>query len=193
MQVNIPGRAFNPVYLPLLGDEAHRYIVLYGGAGSGKSVFAAQRLIVRMMSKKLCNVLVVRKVGDTNRTSTFALLRQVISRWGLYSLFDVTDLRIVCKITGNECIFKGLDDPEKIKSVTFAKGELTDIWIEEASEITEEDFNQLDIRLRGKGIHGQITLSFNPVNILHWLKKRFFDRKEPRAVTLKMPPHGGMT
>lgn len=185
MQVNIPRRAFNPVYLPLLDDEAHRYIVLYGGAGSGKSVFAAQRLIVRMMRKKLCNVLVVRKVGDTNRTSTFALMRQVISRWGLYSLFDITDLRIVCKITGNECIFKGLDDPEKIKSVTFAKGELTDIWIEEASEITEEDFNQLDIRLRGKGIHGQITLSFNPVNILHWLKKRFFDKKEPRAVTLK--------
>lgn len=185
MQVNIPARAFNPVYLPLLDDEVHRYIVLYGGAGSGKSVFAAQRLIIRMMSKKLCNILVVRKVGDTNRTSTFALLRQVISRWGLYDLFDITDLRIVCKITGNECIFKGLDDPEKIKSVTFAKGELTDIWIEEASEITEEDFNQLDIRLRGKGIHGQITLSFNPVNVLHWLKKRFFDRKEPRAVTLK--------
>ena len=185
MQVNIPRRAFNPAYLPLLDDEEHRYIVLYGGAGSGKSVFAAQRLIVRMMSKKLCNVLVVRKVGDTNRTSTFALLRQVISRWGLYSLFDITDLRIVCKITGNECIFKGLDDPEKIKSVTFAKGELTDIWIEEASEITEEDFNQLDIRLRGKGIHGQITLTFNPVNILHWLKRRFFDQQDERAVTIK--------
>ena len=185
MQVNIPARAFNKIYLPLLNDETHRYIVLYGGAGSGKSVFAAQRLIVRMMSKKLCNILVVRKVGDTNRTSTYALMKQVIGRWGLGQLFDITDLRIVCKITGNECIFKGLDDPEKIKSVTFAKGELTDIWIEEASEITEEDFNQLDIRLRGKGIHGQITLSFNPVNILHWLKKRFFDTKDPRAVTLK--------
>ena len=185
MQVNIPKKAFNAAYLPLLHDEAHRYLVLYGGAGSGKSVFVAQRLIVRMMSKKLCNILVVRKVGDTNRTSTFALLRQVITRWGLYSLFDVTDLRIVCKVTGNECIFKGLDDPEKIKSVTFAKGELTDIWIEEASEITEEDFNQLDIRLRGKGIHGQITLSFNPVNILHWLKRRFFDQQDDRAVTLK--------
>ena len=185
MQVNIPRRAFNACYLPLLEDEEHRFIVLYGGAGSGKSVFAAQRLLVRMMSKPLCNVLVVRKVGDTNRTSTYALMRQVISRWGLHELFDITDLRIVCKITGNECIFKGLDDPEKIKSVTFAKGELTDIWIEEASEITEEDFNQLDIRLRGKGIHGQITLSFNPVNILHWLKKRFFDQQDDRAVTLK--------
>lgn len=185
MQVNIPKRAFNAAYLPLLNDEAHRYLVMYGGAGSGKSVFAAQRLIVRMMSKKLCNILVVRKVGDTNRTSTFALLRQIISKWGLSSLFDVTDLRIVCKVTGNECIFKGLDDPEKIKSVTFAKGELTDIWIEEASEITEEDFNQLDIRLRGKGIHGQITLTFNPVNILHWLKRRFFDQQDDRAITLK--------
>ena len=185
MQVNIPKRAFNAAYLPLLNDEVHRYLVMYGGAGSGKSVFAAQRLVVRMMSKKLCNVLVVRKVGDTNRTSTFALLRQIISKWGLSSLFDITDLRIVCKVTGNECIFKGLDDPEKIKSVTFAKGELTDIWIEEASEITEEDFNQLDIRLRGKGIHGQITLTFNPVNILHWLKRRFFDNKDDRAVTIK--------
>lgn len=185
MQVNIPKRAFNRVYLPLLNDETHRYIVLYGGAGSGKSVFAAQRLVVRMMSKPLCNVLVVRKVGDTNRTSTYALMKQVIGRWGLWQLFDVTDLRIVCKVTGNEMIFKGLDDPEKIKSVTFSKGELTDIWIEEASEITEADFNQLDIRLRGKGIHGQITLSFNPVNILHWLKRRFFDQREPRAVTLR--------
>ena len=185
MQVNIPKKAFNAVYLPLLNDEKHRYLVLYGGAGSGKSVFAAQRLIVRMMKKKLCNVLVVRKVGDTNRTSTYALMRQVITRWGLHSLFDVTNLRIRCKVTGNECIFKGLDDPEKIKSVTFAKGELTDIWVEEASEVEEADFNQLDIRLRGKGIHGQITLTFNPVNILHWLKKRFFDVRDDRAVTLK--------
>ena len=185
MQVNIPKRAFNACYLPLLEDEQHRFIVLYGGAGSGKSVFAAQRLLVRMMSKPLCNVLVVRKVGDTNRTSTYALMRQVISRWGLGELFDITDLRIVCKVTGNECIFKGLDDPEKIKSVTFAKGELTDIWIEEASEIAEEDFNQLNIRLRGKGIHGQITLTFNPINILHWLKRRFFDSRDPEAVTLK--------
>lgn len=185
MKVNIPAKAFNSIYLPMLRDDTHRYIVLYGGAGSGKSVFAAQRLIVRMMSKKLCNILVVRKVGDTNRASTFALLQQVITRWGLSELFSITDLRIVCKVTGNECIFKGLDDPEKIKSITFRKGELTDIWVEEASEIEESDFNQLDIRLRGKNIHGQITVSFNPVNILHWLKRRFFDTKDDRAVVLK--------
>ena len=118
--------------------------------GSGKSVFAAQRLIVRMMSKPLCNILVVRKVGDTNRTSTSRAAAAGDHTLGLYGLFDVTDLRIVCRATGNECIFKGLDDPEKIKSVTFAKGELTDIWIEEASEIEEADFNQLDIRFTRK-------------------------------------------
>ena len=82
-------------------------------------------------------------------------------------------------------IFKGLDDTEKLKSITFPKGELTDIWIEEASEVQEEDFNQLDVRLRGKGTHKQIVLTFNPVSVLHWLKLRFFDRRDPRAVVLK--------
>src|SRR5699024_11467616 len=65
---------------------------------------------------------------------------------------------------------------EKLKSITFPKGELTDIWIEEASEILEEDFNQLDVRLRGKGAHKQMVLTFNPVSVLHWLKLRFFDK-----------------
>lgn len=186
MQVNIPKRAFNQAYLPLLTDEEHRYLVLYGGAGSGKSVFAVQRFLMRLMAKPLCNLLVVRAVGDTNRNSTYALFRQIINRWGLNSLFKCSDseLRIVCQ-NGNSVIFKGLDNAEKLKSVTFPKGELTDIWIEEASEIEEADFNQLDVRLRGLGSHKQIVLTFNPVSILHWLKKRFFDRRDPRAAVLK--------
>ena len=101
----------------------------------------------------------------------------------LFSCKD-SDLRISCA-NGNSVIFKGLDDTEKLKSITFPKGELTDIWIEEASEVQEEDFNQLDVRLRGKGTHKQIVLTFNPVSVLHWLKLRFFDRKDPRAVVLK--------
>ena len=72
---------------------------------------------------------------------------------------------------GNSVIFKGLDDTEKLKSITFPKGELTDIWVEEASEVREEDFNQLDVRLRGKGTHKQMVLTFNPVSVLHWLKR----------------------
>lgn len=186
MEVNISKRVFNSAYLPLLSDEEHRYLVLYGGAGSGKSVFAVQRFILRLMEKELCNLLVVRNVADTNRDSTYALFRQVISKWGLDSLFRCTDsdMRITC-VNGNSVIFKGLDNPEKLKSVTFRKGEATDIWIEEASEIKEADFNQLDVRLRGKGSHKQIVLTFNPISALHWLKKRFFDNPDPRAAVLK--------
>lgn len=186
MEVNIAKQAFNRVYLPLLSDEEHRYLVLYGGAGSGKSVFAVQRFLVRLLEKPLCNLLVVRAVAATNRDSTYALFRQVIGKWGLQNLFRCTDsdLRIQC-VNGNSVIFKGLDDTEKLKSVTFKNGELTDIWIEEASEVPEEDFNQLDVRLRGGSAHKQIVLTFNPVSVLHWLKKRFFDRRDPRVRTLR--------
>lgn len=186
MQVTIPREAFNPLFRPYLTDNTHRYLILYGGAGSGKSVFAVQRFLYRLLTLPLCNILVVRAVAATNRDSTYALFRQVISRWGLSELFSCkdSDLRISCA-NGNSVIFKGLDDTEKLKSITFPKGELTDIWIEEASEILEEDFNQLDVRLRGKGAHKQMVLTFNPVSVLHWLKLRFFDRKDPRALVLK--------
>lgn len=186
MQVTIPRGAFNPLFRPYLTDNTHRYLILYGGAGSGKSVFAVQRFLYRLLTLPLCNILVVRAVAATNRDSTYALFRQVISKWGLSELFSCkdSDLRISCA-NGNSVIFKGLDDTEKLKSITFPKGELTDIWIEEASEIAEEDFNQLDVRLRGKGAHKQMVLTFNPVSVLHWLKLRFFDRKDPRALVLK--------
>lgn len=186
MQVTIPRGAFNPLFRPYLTDNTHRYLILYGGAGSGKSVFAVQRFLYRLLTLPLCNILVVRAVAATNRDSTYALFRQVISRWGVSELFSCkdSDLRISCA-NGNSVIFKGLDDTEKLKSITFPKGELTDIWIEEASEVLEEDFNQLDVRLRGKGSHKQMVLTFNPVSVLHWLKLRFFDRKDPRALVLK--------
>ena len=122
------------------------------------------------------NLLVVRQTGNTNRDSTFALFKQVISEWNLSSVFDITDLRIKCK-NGNEIIFRGLDDVEKIKSTTFESGELTHIWVEEATETLEEDINQLKVRLRGGTSKKQMVLSFNPVNINHWIKRHFIDSK----------------
>ena len=80
MEVHIQLDVFNQAYLPLLDDEEHRYLVLYGGAGSGKSVFAVQRFLVRMLQKELCNILAVRAVAATNRDSTYALFRQVIAK-----------------------------------------------------------------------------------------------------------------
>lgn len=173
--INIPEGAFNKSYYPLLENDS-RYLILYGGSGSGKSYFIAERYIYRLLTASKRNLLVVRNTGRSNRDSTFALLCQIINSWNLDKLFKVnkSDLRIQC-INGNEIAFSGLDDVEKLKSVTFSTGELTDIWVEEASEIIESDFNQLDIRLRGKGQKKQIVLSFNPIDINHWIKRRFID------------------
>ena len=175
--VKIPSRAFNKSFLPLLDNES-RYLVLKGGAGSGKSYFVVERYIYKLLNNTRFNLLVVRNTGKSNRDSTFALFKQVLIKWGLYKYFKIneSDLRIKCMLNNHEIIFAGLDDVEKLKSITFSEGELTDIWIEEASEIQESDFNQLDVRLRGKGTKKQITITFNPVDINHWLKKRFFDR-----------------
>lgn len=179
INVQISSRVFNKAFIPYL-DNDKRYLVFYGGAGSGKSFFIAERYIYKMLKSKMFNLLVVRKTGKSNRDSTFALLKQIISKWKLSKHFKVneSDLRIKCMLNNNEIVFAGLDDVEKLKSITFSKGELTDVWIEEASEVLEADFNQLDVRLRGKGTKKQIVISFNPIDINHWLKKRFFDRTD---------------
>ena len=176
--VKISKKVFNSAFIHLL-NCTKRYLILYGGAGSGKSFFVGERYIYKLLNNKMCNILVVRKTGKSNRDSTFALFKQIISKWKLNQYFKIneSDLRIRCLLNGNEIIFAGLDDVEKLKSITFSRGELTDIWIEEASEILESDFNQLDVRLRGKGTQKQIVISFNPIDINHWLKKRFFDVK----------------
>ena len=176
VNIRIQKKVFNDVYLPYLNNQ-DRYLLFYGGGSSGKSYFIGQRFIFKLIHPVRCNLLVVRQTGDTNRKSTFPLLKQVISNWNLAEHFKIneSDMRIVCKLTGNEIAFAGLDDVEKIKSITFANGELTDIWVEEATECQEADINQLKVRLRGGKSKKQMVLSFNPVNIQHWIKKHFID------------------
>ena len=168
INIQIDKKVFNKKYIPYLDNE-DRYLLFYGGGSSGKSYYIVQRYVYRLLTRKM-NLLVVRQTGNTNRDSTFALFKQVINQWNLSSLFDITDLRIKCK-NGNEVIFRGLDDTEKIKSTTFENGELTDIWVEEATECKEADINQLKVRLRGGKSKKQMVLSFNPVNINHWIKR----------------------
>lgn len=174
--IKISKKVFNEVYLPYL-DNTDRYLLFYGGGSSGKSYFIAQRYIYKLIHPQKTNLLVVRQTGDTNRRSTFPLLKQVISNWNLSQHFKIneSDMRMKCLLTGNEVAFSGLDDAEKIKSITFENGELTDIWIEEATECREADVNQLKVRLRGGSSKKQMVLSFNPVNIQHWIKGHFID------------------
>ena len=176
VNIQISKRVFNDIYLPYL-ENRDRYLVFYGGGSSGKSYFIAQRYIYLLLKSQRCNLLVVRKTGDSNRRSTFPLLKQVIARWGLRAYFKIneSDLRILCRLNGNEVAFAGLDDVEKIKSVTFESGELTDIWVEEATECAEPDINQLKVRLRGGKTQKQLLLSFNPISVRHWIKRHFLD------------------
>jgi len=172
----------NEVYYPLYKNKS-RYLVLYGGAGSGKSVFAAQKILVRCLTEKPHRFLVVRKVARTLRFSVFSLFQDMIAQWQLTPLFKInkSDMTITC-VNGNQIIFAGLDDVEKLKSIAG----ITGIWIEEASELEQKDFQQLDLRLRGSTKHyKQIILSFNPISALHWLKKVFFDFKKENATIVK--------
>ena len=122
-RVRLPWKDFNRKFRPLLLEEDHRYLVLCGGAGSGKSFFAAQRFLYRLLAKPLCDLLVVRAAANTHRDSTYALFRQVIRQWGLEDLFTCreTEPRILCA-NGNSVVFRGLGDREQLKSSPFPRG-----------------------------------------------------------------------
>lgn len=176
----------NNAYIPLWQDR-RRFNVLIGGAGAGKSVAVAQRYVDRFCTEPGHNILIARKVGRTNRFSTFSLIKKVIADYGVRSKLSIreTDMTITGPF-GNTMIFEGLDDIEKIKSLTFESGALSGVWIEEANEASREDFQQLNLRLRGESIQPfQMTMTFNPVSVNSWLKAEFFDNPKPNATILK--------
>lgn len=175
-------------------ESAKRYIVMKGSAGSGKSVDTAMNYILRLMNDKGRNLLCVRKSDITNRDSTYAELTGAIYRMfgdkaEAYWRIKQSPLMLECKANGNQIIFRGVNDEkqrEKLKSITFQKGKLTDVWIEEATEITQSDFEIIDDRLRGElpaGQFYQIRMTFNPVNKSHWIKKVFFDIPDNNVLT----------
>ena len=163
----------------------NRFLILKGGAGSGKSFFAAQKVVIRTMMEAPHTFLIIRKVAATLRNSVFALIQGIISQWGIANMFVInySDMAITFIPNGNQILFSGLDDAEKIKSITGRHGfGLTGIWIEEATELTPEDVNQLNLRLRGNlPQYKQLILSFNPISERHHLKVRFFDQQRDDA------------
>lgn len=168
----------------LLYRSKHRINVLKGGAGSGKSVGATQVEIRKGFENKE-RVLVIRKVARTLRDSCFQLFKDVLSSSGfvrgVHYEYNSTNMSIQLQ-NGTVFIFAGLDDVDKLKSIAG----ISRILIEEGDQISEDDFDQLDLRLRGKNLHcPQITILFNPVSQSHWLKKRFFDRKDEDVFVLE--------
>ena len=158
-----------------------RYRVCKGSRGSKKSKTTALFFIYSMMKYPGANLLVVRKVYRTLKDSCFTDLKWAINILGVQDYWSVKEspLEIIYIPTGQKILFRGLDDPLKVTSITVETGNLCWAWIEEAYEINkEQDFNMLDESIRGKieePLYKQITLTFNPWNEKHWLKKRFFD------------------
>ena len=175
VDVSIDPAVFNAVYLPYL-DDMTRTQIYYGGASSGKSVFLAQRDVLDVMRGGR-NFLVCRQVGRTLRGSVVQEVRRIIAEWGLSQLFDInkTDGTVTCR-NGYQIIFAGLDDVEKLKSLTPAQGAITDIRIEEATETERDTVKQLIKRQRGgdPAIPKRLTLSFNPVLKLSWIYQDYF-------------------
>lgn len=175
MKLRIEPKALNTVYLPHLLENQHRYQIYFGGSSSGKSVFLATRAVLDCLQGR--NILVLRNVARTLRGSCWNEIYKAITRMGLTAFFNVSksDMTITSIQNGAQILFAGLDDVEKIKSITPQSGPLTDIWIEEATETAYEDFKQLDKRLRGASRHTKrLTLSFNPVYKTHWIYREFF-------------------
>lgn len=171
-----------------------RYIAMRGSAGSGKSVDTAQNYILRLMQDKGRNLVAMRKSDISNRDSTFAeltgaLYRMFSDKYEAYWKINKSPMSMTFKPNGNQIIFRGMNDDrqrEKLKSITFPKGKLTDVWLEEATEFTQADLEIIDDRLRGELPEGQfyqIRMTFNPVNKNHWIKKVFFDIPDPNVLT----------
>lgn len=174
MRINAPARLYNDVYYQRLKDDT-RLQIYFGGASSGKSYFIAQRVVTDTLAGR--NTLVLRNVARTIRGSCWNEVTKAITTMRLSEWFNVSksEMLITAVNNGAQILFAGLDDVEKIKSITPANGVLTDIWIEEATETSYDDFKQLEKRLRGESRHPKrITLSFNPVYKEHWIYGQFF-------------------
>lgn len=171
MNFKISKKCFNAAYLPQLNNYSKRFNVYYGGAGSGKSHFVVQKMIYKYLKYPGRKCLVARKVSSTLRESIFALFKSVIGDWQLYEQCKVnkTDMTIELP-NGSLFIFKGIDDPEKIKSIA----NIDDIIVEECTEIDDFDFDQLSLRLRSRKEYNQIHVMFNPVSKSNWVYKRWF-------------------
>ena len=161
-----------------------KYLVLKGGAGSGKSHGIAQKIIVRLLEEDGHRAVLTRKVGNTIRKSQYKLVVDYILKYGLSDYFDIrdSDMTIKCPTTSSEILAVGIDEPEKIKSLA----DPTMIWFEEPTELTSQEFRQMCLRLRGNTkYYKQAMLTFNPITEFHWLRDEFFPPKIEEVIREK--------
>lgn len=164
---------FNDWIFKIIDDYSHRFEIYYGGAGSGKSYAAISKMVLKAIANPR-RILIVRKVEATIKHSIFNLTINVLKEISqqVNISYNISSLHITLS-NGSEFIFKGIDNPEKIKSINA----ITDIVIEEATEINLNDFIQLNLRLRPRENCPQIYLMFNPISRANWCYNYWFKNK----------------
>ena len=165
INLKIKKSLFVPKFFPLLFDYSHRWEVYMGSAGSAKSYFITQKLIVRACNEKI-KILVCRRYGTTIRNTCFSLFKEILAKWKLTPYIKIRETDFNIKFpNGSEIIFMGLDEETKLLSLNGVGA----IFIEEAFEVPKSIVEQLNLRLRGSTPNQQIYLAFNPISKNSWL------------------------
>ena len=164
---NLKKSQFAPKFFPYLLDYSHRWEVYMGSAGSAKSYFITQKLIVRACKEPI-KILVCRRYGSTIRNTCFSLFKEILSKWKLLPFVKIRETDFNIRFSnGSEIIFIGLDEETKLLSLNGIGA----IFIEEAYEVPKPIVEQLNLRLRGRTENQQIIMAFNPISANHWLKE----------------------
>ncbi len=165
IELNIPKSQFVPKFFPLLTDYSHRWECYMGSAGSAKSYFITQKLIIRACREPI-KILVCRRTGTTIRNTCFSLFKDILSKWKLTPYVKIRESDFNIKFpNGSEIIFTGLDEETKLLSLN----NIGTIFIEEAFEVPKNIVEQLNLRLRGSTPNQQILMAWNPISKNHWL------------------------
>lgn len=165
IQLNLKKSLFVPKFYPLLLDYSHRWEVYMGSAGSSKSYFITQKIIVRCLREKI-KVVVCRRTATTIRNTCFSLFKDILAKWKLTPYIKIRETDFNIKFpNGSEIIFMGLDEETKLLSLN----NIGAIFIEEAFEVPKPIVEQLNLRLRGNNPNQQIYMAFNPISRNHWL------------------------
>lgn len=179
MKIKVHPNYFDKVFHEVLTSQ-YRYNILWGGSGSGKSYFLAHKLVLDLIQSPT-KLLVIRQTYASMRDSVFAELVSAVNnlKLGAHVVAKTTPLELNFS-NGSQVLFKGGDDEQKLLSISG----VDKVWVEEAGEISQDLFHQLELRLRGGKKKKQFFLSFNPVSAQHWLKQEFFDVGKPDCLTV---------
>lgn len=170
----------NPHFEHFLFDWNQKFQFLVGGYGSSKSYHIALKLVLKLLEEKR-TALVIREVYDTHRESTFSLLQEIVSDLGIDHVVKCRSSPLALTFrNGSSILFKGLDKPEKLKSIN----NISIIWIEECSEVSYEGFKELLGRLRHPSLPLYMMLSTNPVGQDNWTYRHFFRDEQLKRFVL---------